>query len=104
MTEFDPVKAIASPFSAGVIGSLVALRWSPGNTIFDRFLNVTSSAAVVWYGSPAVIHIFNIESDSMSSFIGFVIGCLGLNFFAKMYEGIKQTEVAEIIASYFRKS
>jgi len=103
MNEFDPRETLANPFSAGIIGSLVALRWSPGKTWFDRFLNVSSSAAVVWYGCPALINIFNIQTDAMTSFIGFVTGCLGLNFFAKMYEGIKQTEVAGIITSYFRK-
>jgi len=94
---------IAHPFTAGFFGTLVALRWAPGKSWSDRLLNVVSSMVIVRYGGPALIDFFNIKTESMILFLGFVIGCLGLNFFAKLYEGIKQTEVAVIISSYLKR-
>lgn len=94
---------IFHPFMAGMAGSLVALRWAPGKSWWDRFFNVCSTIPIVIYGGPAMIDLFGITTDSMILLMGFAIGALGLNIFAKLYEGIKQTEVAAILSSYFKR-
>jgi len=103
MSNIDPkdaLDALTNPISAGIIGSFISLRWAPGKTFTDRVFNVAASVAIVWYGSPAANDFFNIRTESMACFMGFAIGCLGLNSFAKIFEGIKQLKLALILTKY----
>jgi len=88
------------PIFAGFLGSIFSLKFVPGKTFLGRSFNLTMAFAIVWYGSPAVIDLFNIRTESMAGLMSFVIGLFGVNLASQISIGIKRTEFAAIFTSY----
>ncbi len=100
--DFD-FKDLARPETAGIAGSIISLKFSPGSSWSERAINLCASCAIVYFVAPAATEFFSIKTDGMSSFLSFVIGLFGLNFAAQLFDGIKQTKFGEIITDWLGK-
>lgn len=89
-------KIITSPLSAGLAGSLLSLKWAPGNAWWERFTNTALSFSIVIYGCPWLFEFFHITSERSQAGISLAVGLYGLNLCAKGVEGLKQVELGPV--------
>jgi hypothetical protein len=99
MNSIDPADIISHPIAPGIIGSLVALKFVPGNNWLERACNLVTSFSIVIYGSPAVNSYFDITAESMKSCMCFAIGLFGLSLAKAIFTGISETKLGAIFSS-----
>lgn len=101
--DFDFDRLSRSPFAAGALGSLVALKFAPGSTWAERVFNVVAGAATSGYASPAVAEWLNVTSPGVQAGLSFGVGMFGLSLAAAVIDGIRALKVAEILDTWFRR-
>ena len=101
--DFDPNKLLTAPLFAGVMGSLIALRFAPGVSWSERFTNVASGSACAGFIAPAMGEYFHLGTASMLSFLSFALGLFGMSIAAAVMSGIKDLKVGEIVSGWISK-
>lgn len=99
--DLDLDKLGRSPFVAGALGSLVALKFAPGASWPERAFNVLCGSLCAGFGAPALAEWLHLQSPGMNSGLSFAVGMFGLSLAAAVTDGIKQTKLGEIITSWF---
>lgn len=92
-----------SPFLAGALGSLVALRFAPGVTWWERVTNVAAGSLCAGYFAPAIVDWLHITSGGIQSGLSFGVGLFGLSLAAALWEGIRGVAWREIIDGWVRR-
>ena len=90
------------PLVAGVVGSLVGLRFVPGLTWPERLMNLAAGGALAYYTAPAMVSWWGM-SENLLGFFGFAIGMFGLSASAAVIQGIRDTNVAEILRGWLSR-
>lgn len=90
-------KAATSPFAVGLLGSLIALRSTPGATWAERITNVGSGALLAGFLSPAIAEYFGLSTPAMQSATAFVVGLFGLNITATAFVWIRDMKFADLL-------
>lgn len=103
MNDLDPNEYISQPFVAGIIGALVGLWIVPGKSWFERFGNLFAACAIAWFGAPAAIEFFAVQSSGMQGFMGFAIGLFGLSITSAIFAGIRETKLNEIWTGWIKR-
>lgn len=101
--DLDPDRILGSPFTVGGLGAVVALKFVPGVSWWERLTNVASGALTAGYGAPALIEWLQFTSPGLANAAAFVIGLLGMSLIAAVLQGIRDLKVAELIAGLFPK-
>jgi len=101
--DIDPDRVIRSPFAAGALGSLVALRFAPGASWAERAFNVVTGSLCAGFLGPAVADWLHVTSPNMTAGMNFGVGMFGLSLAAAITQGIKDTKFAEILGGWLRK-
>ncbi len=83
---------IKSPWVAGAMGAVVALRAVPGLSWAERLFNVFSGLLIAGYVSPAAAGYLGIHEPTMQSAAAFLCGLFGLNLVAAIVETIRTTD------------
>ena len=83
---------IKSPWVAGAIGAIVALRGVPGLTWGERLFNAFSGLMIAGYVSPAAADYLGLEGQNMQGATAFLFGLFGLNLVAAGIESIRATD------------
>ena len=83
---------IKSPWVAGAMGAIVALRGVPGLSWAERLFNVFSGLLIAGYVSPAAAGYLGLEEPTMQSAAAFLCGLFGLNLMAAIVEVIRTTD------------
>ena len=83
---------IKSPWVAGAMGAIVALRGVPGISWAERSFNVLSGLLIAGYVSPAAAGYLGFEDPTMQSAAAFLTGLFGLNLVAAIVETIRTTD------------
>jgi hypothetical protein len=96
-------KILTSPFTAGLVGALVGLRFAPGISWGERVTNVAAGAACSAFMAPAASEVFLLTSESMMGFLSFAIGMFGMSVAAAIMEGLREIKVAELINGWFQR-
>lgn len=103
MADFDFGKASSSPFVIGALGALVGLRWAPGASWPARMWNVLCGALVAGYVTEALLESLAVKSPAMLGGIAFLLGAAGMSLMGAIITGIRETKLAEIIASWLKR-
>lgn len=98
--EFDFEKAARSPWVAGVLGSVVSLRWVPGATVVGRMFHVGSGTVCAGFISPALTEWLHVAPIAVQSGLAFAVGLFGLSLAAAATEAIKAVGWAEVIKGW----
>mgnify|MGYP001298725912 FL=1 len=83
---------IKSPWVAGAVGAIVALRGVPGLTWAERFFNAFCGLMIAGYVSPAAADYLGLEGANMHGATAFLFGLFGLNLVAAIVETIRTTD------------
>lgn len=86
------------PSFAGLLGSIISLRFAKAQTIKDKFLHILAGMACVWYVAPIISAFLNIQSVIGKPGFGFIVGLLGIDLIVKFLEWFKAADLAEIIS------
>ena len=88
---------IKSPWVAGAMGAIVALRGVPGLSWGERLFNVLSGLLIAGYVSPAAAGYLGLDSHQMQSATAFLFGLFGLNLAASIVEAIRTTDFRGVL-------
>lgn len=95
--DVDPGKVVSDPMTFGAVGSLIALKWIPGDGYLAKIFNFLAGTACGGIVAPALAEWQSITSDVMRGAMAFVIGMLGLSAMDAIVRGIKEIKLGEII-------
>ena len=87
---------IKSPWVAGAMGAIVALRGVPGLSWAERLFNVFAGLLIAGYVSPAAAGYLGLEEPTMQSAAAFLCGLFGLNLVAAVIEEIRKADFSRI--------
>lgn len=88
---------IKSPWVAGAMGAIVALRGVPGLSWAERLFNVFAGLLIAGYVSPAAAGYLGLEEPTMQSAAAFLCGLFGLNLVAAIVDAIRTTDFREML-------
>lgn len=88
---------IKSPWVAGAMGAIVALRGVPGLTWAERAFNVFAGLLIAGYVSPAAASYLGLAEPTMQSAAAFLFGLFGLNLMAAVVEAIRTADLGRIL-------
>lgn len=83
---------VKSPWVAGAVGAIVALRGVPGITWGERLFNAFSGLMIAGYISPAAADYLGLEGANMQGATAFLFGLFGLNLVAAIVETIRTAD------------
>lgn len=95
--DLDPDRIIRSPWAAGAVGAMVALRGAPGETWAGRLFHVACGLAIAGYLTDAVAQYFGLESSAMQSGAAFLLGMFGMNLAAAVTTAIRETRLSDVL-------
>ena len=88
---------IKSPWVAGAMGAIVALRGVPGLTWAERAFNVFAGLLIAGYVSPAAASYLGLADPTMQSAAAFLCGLFGLNLMAAVVEAIRTADLGRLL-------
>lgn len=103
MNDLDVTKYIDAPVIAGIVGSLVGLRFVPGASWSERAFNFGAGSAIAAFCGPAAIEFLSIRSEGMAGFLSFCLGMFGLSIASAIFAGIKDTKLGEILTGWLKR-
>jgi hypothetical protein len=92
------------PGFAGMLGSLLSLRWMPGMSWKQKAFSLAGGFAVAWYLVPFALESLTITSKSAPTAFGFLGGFIGLNLLGKMWTYVAETTFGELLSKFWSKS
>jgi len=95
--DINPEQVIKHPFFAGVIGSIISLRWIPGRAYSEKVVIVIIGTLTARFLGPAVGEYFALQTPGMQSAISFLIGLFGLNMMASVSLWLKTVDIGSLI-------
>lgn len=93
--DFDFDTLSRTHFVVGVAGSVVGLRFAPGQTWPERAFNVLAGGLSAHYAAPGIAEWLRWTSPGSNSALAFGIGLFGLAIAAAVMEGIRATRLGE---------
>ena len=101
--EIDPDKVLRSPWIAGALGSIVALRFAPGERWGDRVFNVLAGCLCAGYIAPALTEWLRIEPAGIRACAAFGVGMFGLSVAAEVVKFIRDGGLRQLAASWWSR-
>lgn len=101
--NFDLDSATRSHFFSGALGAVVALRYVPGTTCWERAFNVVTGAVTAGYTAPALIEWFHVQTPGFANASAFFIGLMGMSLVSACIDGLKKLPVAEIVTGWISR-
>jgi hypothetical protein len=95
--DFD--KIVKNPWAAGAFGSVVALKFAPGISWWERAFNVLCGSLCAGFFGPALIEFFAVNRHGLEAAISFGVGMFGLSMAAALMQAIRELKLAEILTS-----
>lgn len=95
---------LQDPAGAGVIGSLISLRWLPiGSSWAQKFWSLAGGMSVAYYLMPLCVEMMKLESKKAGGAFGFLGGFLGLLLLSRLWDYISTTPFGELLTSIFTR-
>lgn len=101
--DIDPDRVLSNPFTVGGFGALVALRFAPGATWWERATNVASGACAAGFLAPALVDWLQLKTPGLANAAAFLLGLLGMSLIAALLEGIRNLKLAEILQGWLAR-
>jgi hypothetical protein len=99
----DTESIISSHIVAGLLGSLVGLKWAPGGSWLERAANVGIGFGCAIYVTPGAAEWTGVTSPRALAALSFAAGMFGLSFAGAVSEGIKQTRFGDLLTSWLTR-
>ena len=97
-------KALNSPFVIGAFGALItSVCFIPGKTRIEKTFNVFCGALVSNYLAPPLIGAFGLAPVTYLGGASFLLGILGMAVLAAFFQGVRDTNVRELLTSWLRR-
>lgn len=96
--NFNDFQPEAGRFSASFLGSLVALRWLPGNC-WVKGQMLLAGTALSWYVTEPLAKWANMNMGTT----GFFLGVFGMALVAKVFEVLEKAPLIQIFLEWLRK-
>jgi hypothetical protein len=103
-SDIDPLRLLDHPVGAGAAGALVGLRFVPGATWIERFINVFSGAACATYVGPAAAELLQLTSHGAIMGLGFGLGAFGVTLADVLVQTLRELPLAQIVTGLFSRS
>lgn len=101
MSWMDEARAAAGdPTFAGVVGSLLSLRWAPGDHWREKVVSFVCGMAFAVFAAPSLIDAMAVKWANAQSLFAFLMGLLGMNLVAKFFEFLRTTSLADLISTW----
>lgn len=91
------VQLLTPPVIAGVVGSIVSLRFASHLNWWERLTAVISGAMMAQYCAPVAAYLLRLHEYQDA--VGFFIGLFGLSLTAALYEAIKKADLWALAVS-----
>lgn len=101
--DFDVERIGRSPFAVGALGAVVALRFAPGLTWFERAFNIGCGSLCAGFCAPALAEWLHVLSAGMHAGMSFVVGTFGLSLAAAVAQGIRDLKLGEVITGWISR-
>lgn len=98
--DFDMDKIARSPWAAGALGSLVALRFAPGMTWGGRAFNVLCGALCAGFLAPPLVEWLALHTDGMRAGAAFAVGMFGLSIAAAAAEAVRNVAWGDVVRGW----
>lgn len=99
----DIYKAATTPEAAGVLGSLISLRWTPGDTWFLRLTGFAGGIGFAMFIAPLLIEYMEIKSQKGPLAFAFIGGLIGMNLLVKTVEFIRDIDSQSLMSIVFKR-
>ena len=87
--DIDPAAAVKHPAFAGLLGSVIALKFAPGVGWIERITNVAAGTVSAAYIAPWLAEFVGVTSANGIAALSFGVGMFGLSLAAAIAEGIR---------------
>lgn len=91
--DIDPAAAVSAaakhPATAGLFGSLIALKFAPGAGWIERVTNVAAGTVCAAYLAPWLAEFMGVASAQGIAALSFGVGLFGLSLAAAIAQGIR---------------
>ena len=93
--------AAQHPAVAGVVGSLLSLKWVPGDSWKEKAFSFGCGMGVVLFLVPAGLAYLEIKTAWAPPAFGFMGGLVGMNLIGKFVEFVRNTDWLGLV-DFFR--
>jgi hypothetical protein len=94
---------LGSHIAAGLLGSIVALRWAPGSSWLERVGNVVAGFGCAIYITPGVVEWFALTTPRTVAATAFATGMFGLSVAAAVVDGIRTAELGAVLRGWLSR-
>lgn len=95
--DIDPEKLVQSPFFPGFFGAVASLKWVPGATGLEKFINAMIAWSMAGFLSPAIAQYFGMSSKEMQAATAFATGFFGLNLAAVGFRWLASLQLSDLL-------
>lgn len=95
--DFEFEKLSKSPILAGMLGSIVSLKWAPGLSWPERIFNTTCGSSMAIFLAPAIAQYLKLGSPEMQGAVAFFTGLFGLNLAATGVRWLSTLQLADLL-------
>lgn len=96
-------KAIVTPEGAGAVGSIVSLRWAPGDSWLIKLSSVAGGMAFAIFIVPWLIEYMEVKSAKAPLAMAFIGGLVGMNLLAKTWAYVQSVDFRELLNVILRR-
>lgn len=94
---------LVTPEGAGAIGSIVSLRWAPGDSILVRLTSVAGGMAFAIFVVPFLVEYMEIKSARAPLAFAFIGGLIGMNILSKAWLFAQSIDFRELLSIALRR-
>ena len=87
--DIDPATAVKHPAMAGLLGSVIALKFAPGAGWLERVTNVAAGTVCAAYLAPWLADFVGVGTPHGIAALSFGVGMFGLSMAAAIAQGIR---------------
>lgn len=91
------------PIAAGMVGSVLSLKWAPGKTWTSRAFSVGCGMSLSFFGLPGIIDYCGITAKGAAPLAGLLVGIVGCKLLSNLVDWVVATKFDDIIAIFRRK-
>lgn len=94
---------LVTPEGAGAVGSLISLRWAPGESMIGKITSIAGGFAFAIYLVPLLTEYMEIKSARAPLALAFIGGLVGMNLLAKGWIFAQSIDFHELLNVLLRR-
>lgn len=94
---------LVTPEGAGAVGSVISLRWAPGDSWLVKLTSIAGGMAFAIFIVPWLIEYMEIKSTRAPLALAFIGGLVGMNLLAKTWDYAQTVDFRELLNVILRR-